>query len=306
MSIRKYGHRAFLVACLGLAGCATAGRSPEPVTAPALSEAALLAVERGQEALAAEDFERASTLFQRVLRETPENPRARLGLAESYLGLGVYEEALRIFRELGENPEVGIQALQGKGIVLLLKGDSRNAYEALSEVVAERPRMWRAWNAIGRYHDIHENWQGAAEAYRNALAAAPATAAAMIHNNWGMSAMAQRRYGEAVARFNEAIERDRSFRVAKSNLRLALAFQGRYAEAMSGVTDMERPTALNNVGFVAMMRGDHARAEAYFLRALESSPTFHNIAAKNRQLLTSLKRVRAPGKQRASDEERAE
>lgn len=291
MDIAKHRNTVLLIACLMLAGCATAGSSPEPTTPPPVGEASLRAIEQGQAALSRQDFEGASTLFQQALREDPENAQARLGLAESYLGLGTPDVALRLFRELGEDDEVAIEALQGKGIILLLKGQHQEAYDALSAAVREQPRMWRAWNALGRYHDGQRNWTEAEKAYQNALTWAPARAAAALHNNWGMSAMAQGRYADAVLHFSTAIEQDRDLKVAKANLRLALAFQGRYVEAMSGVTHSERAAALNNLGFVAMLRGDHARAEAYFLRALESSPRFHDTASKNLQLLANLKEV---------------
>jgi Flp pilus assembly protein TadD len=50
---------------------------------------------------------------------------------------------------------------------------------------------------------------------------------------------------------------------------------------------------LNNVGYVALLRGELKRAEAYFLRAIESSPSFYQPAAENLRLLGGMKQIAA-------------
>lgn len=286
---------AALTAGLALAGCATKQTSPEQAATPPVEVEVAVekAVEKAQAALDREAYEHAVSLFQQALRQAPEHGRARLGLAESYLGLGAYEDALRAFRTAGGDPDVGVRALQGKGIALLLLGRDAQAQEALLAAVEQDPGLWRAWNALANAYDGRRQWDKAEAAYRDAMAAAPEDKHALIQSNWGMSLLTQGRYDEAMSRFNTALEHDAGLRTARTNLRLALAFQGRYAEAMSGVDSSHRAGALNNMGFVAMMRGDHERARSYFLRALESSPKFHETASKNLQLLASLKQIDA-------------
>jgi Flp pilus assembly protein TadD len=46
---------------------------------------------------------------------------------------------------------------------------------------------------------------------------------------------------------------------------------------------------LNNIGFIAVMRGDYDNAEAYLLRAMEADPRYNETAARN---LTYLRQVR--------------
>ena len=41
------------------------------------------------------------------------------------------------------------------------------------------------------------------------------------------------------------------------------------------------PNVLNDVGVIAMRQGDLRRAESYFARAMELSPSYHAKAAQN-------------------------
>jgi Flp pilus assembly protein TadD len=49
------------------------------------------------------------------------------------------------------------------------------------------------------------------------------------------------------------------------------------------------PNLLNNVGYIAMQRGDLATAEGYFARAMESSPSYDAVAAQNIEQLKAKK-----------------
>ena len=110
----------------------------------------------------------------------------------------------------------------------------------------------------------------------------------MIYNNRGFSMLMQQRLKEAVADFTLALRMDPEFEIARENLRLALAWQGRYVHAMAGASNRDMARVLNNVGFIALMRGDYGNAEAYLLRAMEADPSYNETAARN---LTYLKQV---------------
>jgi Flp pilus assembly protein TadD len=273
-----------------MGGCATIateqGATPAPT--PTVRNVAPGALAAAEEALRQENYEVAVSRFRRVLQQDPAHAGEKLGLAEAHLGLGAPSEALKAFTELTGAPEVRPAALQGKGIALLLMGQAQQAHEALREAVSEDRSLWRAWNALGRYYDFQRDWAKAQTAYEQAITAAPSPA--VIYNNRGMSALSQSRYEEAVSHFTEALRLDSNLEIAESNLRLALAFQGNYAEAISGIGHDELPMALNNIGYIALLRGDYTRAEAYFLRAIETSPSFN---PKNLGLLNNMKVIGA-------------
>ena len=270
-------------------GCKTTGTAATAETVYEGTSVSPDAVAVAEGALEEGRFREALDLFGRMLQRDPENARAKLGIAEVHRASGAFGQALAEFDRLTASPEVRLAAMQGKGICLLLTGKEEEALEVLAEVVSEDPSRWRAWNALGRIHDGRRQWTEAQEAYRKAAAAAPE--AAVVHNNWGMSSMAQSRYEEAADKFSKSLALKPDLETARTNLRLALAFQGKYAESMSGVGDKEMARVLNDVGFVALLRGDSARAEAYFVRAIEASPRYYDAAWRNLRYLASLEDI---------------
>jgi Flp pilus assembly protein TadD len=277
---------------LGTVGCASTGPLP---TSQASSDHTTPdyttkgALEVADKALADGRYRDAGIWFQRALKNDTENTTAKVGLGEVYLGMGAYDEALKAFNALSNSQVDTARIKQGRGIALLALGKREQAYTALSHSVAQDPSKWRAWNALGLYHDYKKEWDKAENAYRMASMAAPNEAAP--HNNWGVSLMAQSRYQDAAGHFARAVELEPASKTSETNLRLALAHQGNYAEAMVGVTTEELPRALNNLGYVAMINGETERARAYFVRAINESPTFYEPAAKNLSLLESMAQV---------------
>ncbi len=101
----------------------------------------------------------------------------------------------------------------------------------------------------------------------------------------------QRRLEEAVADFNSALRMDAEFEVARENLRLALAWQGKYVRAMAGASNRDMARILNNIGFIALMRGDYGNAESYLLRAMEADPSYNETAARNLSYLEQVRKL---------------
>ena len=275
------------IALMGLTGCA--GSRPAEV-----NEAALHASAQSQETtLAAAEADvaarRYQLAFQRLARldkATMETTRARYAMAETLLGLDRSHEALVRFETLQADPAFQSRAWQGMGLAHLALGNAGEAETQLDRAVAADASLWRAWAGLGRVHDQQKDWTAAAAAYDQGLKATPGSP--MILNNQGMSLLLQHRYAEAAAAFERAIAHDPTLETARTNLRIALAWQGRYDEALVGLQPEERANSLNNIGFVAMLRGDHRSAQRYFAEAMEVSPTYHQGAAANLEALKLL------------------
>src|SRR5262249_32887177 len=115
--------------------------------------------------------------------------------------------------------------------------------------------------------DAKQQWASAQSAYDRAFQLSHG--APIVLNNQGMSLMLQKRYAEAAGKFTAALRIDPHLATAETNLRLALAWQGRYQEASAGASQAELGDVLNNIGYVAMMRRDYDEAQSYLLRATE-------------------------------------
>ncbi|MDH3662418.1 MAG: tetratricopeptide repeat protein [Alphaproteobacteria bacterium] len=277
-----------LLALLALTACAaadppaeSAGRDVKPLVVD-------LHRDHGWAAVHAERYEEATSYFQRILTDLPEDGRARLGLGEAYLGQGRLDDALAQFESLDDPAHAALEAkaLQGQGIVLLRQGKRKKALGLLDQAVSMDEGLWRSWNALGRLRDADRDHAAARRAYRKAIALNPK--AAFLHNNLGFSLLASGEPVYAEMSLDRALELDPRLAVAATNLRLALALQGRYGPALAGAGVEDRAVVLNNVGYAALLRGDHRKAKTLFLDAMAADPAFFREAKRNLAFLETI------------------
>lgn len=275
-----------------LAACATGNEISEEELSleSVLSEGRKGTIEEAQAHYDNGRYEAAASKLAGILQAEPENAQAAYLMGESLLRLGRPKQAVGYFSAAQDDPEHGAGALQGMGIAFLLLDDPDSAQLRLEEAVAREPTLWRAYNALGQIHDSRQEWAAAAAAYEKALAIKPESAA--TRNNMGMSAMLQRDFDTAIMQFERATMLDPELGGAQTNLRIALALNGEYVDAFAGVPRTRVADTLNNIGYAAMMRGDLDVAESYFVRALETSPTYHITAAENLNQLRYLQERR--------------
>lgn len=224
-------------------------------------------------------FAEAMQIYQEVLVADPRNVAAQYGVAESLLGLGKAGDARPIFETLAQNAEFRARALQGQGLTLLTLGQREQASDLFHAATEADPALWRSWNGLGLLADLRHDPADAGAAYARALAIKPDSAA--LHNNLGYSRLLAGKAGEALAEFRKAYGLDPDSETIQNNVRLALAVNGNYAAAIRGASNDRLPAVLNNVGYIAMQRGDLAAAEGYLTRAMESSTSFNTIASQN-------------------------
>ena len=278
-----------IVVVASLAACATTPETPLDIPDPrVVDDTAPANIELAEKALREERNDDAQTMLERLLAKDPDDPRIRLAVAELRLANGAIERAAEDFEGLVDSDH-GARAMQGRGIALLRLGDREEAYGNLRGALAMDDTLWRAWNALGFYYDLKREWVQAASAYGKAIEAEPQ--AASIYNNRGFSRIMQGELELAVEDLNTALRLDDEFELARANLRLAVAWQGNYAYALSGVPEKDKGRVLNNVGFIALLRGDFDAAEGYFNQAMEADPAFNSTAWKNLNYLKNVKEL---------------
>lgn len=268
-----------LAVTLSLAACAMPPAPPPVTQAPKVTEIPPEMLRLAEMALEDGQPNEARQQYMRLAAMDPTNPWVRLGLAEALLATNDAATARERFDELQAVEAVKARALQGKGLALMRLGRREDALTVLTAATEADATLWRAWNGIGGLHDLARRFEQATAAYERALALRPDSA--VVRNNMGYSLLLQGKPKEAARLLTEALQRDPRLDAAHANLRLALAMQGRYGDARAGLTKDRQAAALNNIGFVALSRGDLDDAEAFLVQAIEASPAYHDRAAAN-------------------------
>jgi Flp pilus assembly protein TadD len=229
----------------------------------------------------------AVQLYQQVLVANPNSVAAQFGMAESLLGLGRPFDARPIFAALTKNSQFRAVALQGAGIADIAMKKYDDAGKELRDAVAADADLWRAYNALGFIADQQRRFGDAADLYAKALAANPDSATLL--NNRGYSLLIAGKTDEAIADLRKALVLDPQSETVQNNFRLAMAEKGDYAEATRSIPRDKQAVILNNIGVVAMRRGDLGAAEGMLARAMAGNPNYDAVTARNLDHLASLK-----------------
>jgi Flp pilus assembly protein TadD len=269
--------RALSLALLVLmqSGCAVLapGKHPAPDT-PAAQAASNAA-----QALQSGNYPQSLQLYQERLDTAPQDKAALLGVGESYLGLGQADLALTTFRQLLTLAPDNAGALEGSGLAYLGLQQQDKAAATLHKALLRQPQNWRALDALGLIADMQGQYRDAQGWYEKALDSNDHEAA--IYNNYGYSRIMAHDYQQAEALLSRALELSPGNTRIRNNLMQALAWQGRYQEAVNLHGDIPQYVAENNVGYIARLRHENAAAQALFQSALDNSPSWYALAATN-------------------------
>jgi Flp pilus assembly protein TadD len=233
------------------------------------------------------DLATADALLLQVLQINPDSVEARLARGEIFLQRANYGPAVNIFRTLIKEKKLVARSYQGLGVARLQLGQLAAAKQAFDKAVSLDGELWRTWNGLGYYYDSLKDWKQAEQSYDRALKLRRDKPT--LFNNRGFSKLLQSRYEDAIVDFQTALKLNPRLKVARMNIRLAQAWLGRYVEAIAGVSPKDLPLVLNNIGYIAMLKGEYVAAQAYFSRAMELSPSFYETAANNLQKLEAFK-----------------
>lgn len=283
--------RAFACALgvLLLAGCA--GSKPAPaddaeVSITTVRERAALAWQYG-------NFSDAVAANRELLRREPGNRDALIGLGDAWLALGNAERALGAFDELLKAAPEDVDALEGRSLALLGMGRHEDAAQGFAAVESRAPGRWRTQNGLGLLADLRADYAAAGEFYRRGISANPGEAS--VWNNHGWSRVMARDYVEAERVLVQALARKPGSPRINANLAVAIAWQGDYQRAlMAARRTAEEHVAYNDVGYIAMLRGDLQLAASYFQKAIDLSPVWFERAAANLERVRRAMAVASP------------
>ena len=182
-------------------------------------------VKQADESRQAGQFDAAISLYGRALQDRPDGIAAKIGLGQSYLSLGMPEEAAAAFRDVLARREGDPAARRGLAMALIAMGQASLAERQITAAIATDPRDYRTLNAYGVMLDMLG------------------------------------RHAEAQARYREGIQIAPDFIALRSNDGLSLAISGQAPEAVAMLLPLARSSAADgrirqNLAFAYAMNGD--------------------------------------------------
>jgi len=271
------------IALLGaLAGCATvpeqsgdATASPETVVVNAADARALAA-----EARANGDTESALRLYVQAADQDPTDAEAFYEIGKLYEERGGNALAARAYTRAVQNDPQHALALEGLGLRYFADRQPEEARPLLQRAVDVDASLWRSHNALGLIADALGEHDEAATHFAAALAARPGSA--IVLNNRGYSRYLAGDLEAAETDFHAALAAEPSYEKAWQNLGLVYARRGDYATARATLEHVvDDYVAANDVGYIAMLRGDYTAADRLFAEAIRLSPQYYERANEN-------------------------
>ena len=260
-----------LILLLTAAACESIATKKDPIPKSVIDAANLTDL-----LLAAGDPGESVTYFEAALAEEPSRADFRRGLAVSLSRAKRYPEAARVFQELVTlNQDIPEDRINYAFVAARLQ-----RWDDVRAVVNDLPpgvETSRRYLVVGMLADHDQNWAMADQSY--ARAETLATNPANVINNWGVSKMSRKDLPGAAATFERALSFDSRLFSAKNNLAISRGLQGNFELPIVPMTEREKAIILNNLGLIAMRKGETGIARGLFAAAVDAHPQHYAAAA---------------------------
>ncbi|NBN64655.1 tetratricopeptide repeat protein [Pannonibacter tanglangensis] len=194
------------------------------------------------------EVERWGSAYQ----SNPSDRDAAVGYANALRRNGQLEQATAVLRQFiiknGNDREVS----SAYGKLLAMNGNFPEALNVLQDAQNPAQPDWRLMSAEAAVHDQMGNHDRARQLYAQALKIAPDEPT--ILNNMGLSYLLSAQLPEAEYTLRRAAQSPRADSRLRQNLSLALALQGKFAEAEQvAMTELDPEQASANIAYVKAM-----------------------------------------------------
>ncbi|MFK7945521.1 MAG: tetratricopeptide repeat protein [Paracoccaceae bacterium] len=226
--------------------------------------------------LTAGDPNESVIYFEAALANEPGREDFRRGLAKSLTRAKRYPEASRIYQEM---IALGQDKPTDKLEYAMVAAHLQN-WDEVERLVATVPaglNTPRRYMVEALLADQKQNWSAADTAY--ATAESLTTNPASVLNNWGVSLMSRGDLTRAQGTFERALTYNSRLFSAKNNLAISRGLQGNYQLPVIPMTEKEKATILNNLGLIALRKGDKNVAKGLFAAAIDTHPQHYSAAA---------------------------
>lgn len=272
-------HFLSLAVCVLLMGCATTPDTDD--TAPRESESASLARslrEAGDVALRNGSPRTALGAYMQVAQIEPKNADAFARMAVAYRQLDALPAASSAIQRAVQLRPDDAHLLETAGLLMTDIHQWELASQYLQHAFEKGANSWKTLNALGICADMQGNPAVASTYYTQAIALQPS---ALLYNNQGYSLYMAQNYAAATKSFEAALQLEPANRLAWRNLALVRMRQGNLDEALhAAFKGGDIHSALNDIGYIAMLDGQATLAKFFFEQAIEMAPTKHYARAE--------------------------
>ncbi len=257
----------------------SAGLSADSVD-EALSKAAK-ATQEGQ-------MDLAQLFYVKAYELEPKNSIVLQKMTDLYMQLGKNELAEVSLKIIVDQQPKNLKVLEQYGLLLLKDRKYALAKATLEQVVAKQ-QSWSAYNGLGIIANVQGEFPKAEALFRKADTILPNSPELL--NNIGFALYSAYRFPEALAYYSKALQINPNFKKAIYNYALLQARLGKYDIAYDAFVKVaSEEEANNNVGYIAMERGDYKKANNYFQEAIRLSPEYYKKANDNLKRLAILEK----------------
>ena len=236
------------------------------------------AIARANEAMKTGDVERGLFFYVKALMFNPADTELLNRIARLHefrknplLAVRAYTLALKA------DPD-NIEALEGRGLLLLAADEALYAEQDLRRAVALDATAWRSWNGLGLLAARNGSHDDAVRQFTAAIDYQPDLP--MLLNNRGYSRIQMRDFANAQADLSRAAAA--GYDKAWMNLGVMFAGNGRYEDAVKAYSEVvDEAEALNRTGAAAAKRRDFKAAKKMFEQAIDVSPVYFPDAEQN-------------------------
>lgn len=227
--------------------------------------------------LNAASAEETVAYFRRTSGEKPNEIRYQRGLAKSLVRAKRYTEATSVWTKVLAHPEANNEDKLGMADSQIRSGLWEQAAATLNQI-PPTVETYQRYRLEAMVADSQKNWKRADSFYEIAIGLT--TTPGSVLNNWGFSKLSRGDFKGAERLFVDALKYDDTKFITKNNLVLARAAQRKYAMPVMNMTQIERAQLLYTAGLSAVKQGDTSIAKRLFRDAVETHPQHFEEASR--------------------------
>ncbi len=200
------------------------------------------------------DFDSAIPLYGRALQADPDGVEAKVGLGQSYLTLGLPDEAAAMFRDVLDKRGGEQTARRGLAMAMISMGQAQLAERQLEAAAQADPRDYRTLNAYGVVLDMMGRHAEAQARYRQGIELAPDFVA--LRSNFGLSLAISGQPQEAINQLVPLIGSRGADGRVRQNLAFAYAMNGDLEACLQiSRKDLDEASAQRQLQYFMQLRG---------------------------------------------------